>query len=359
MALASPVLWVMPEEAERHMSKRVGVLMGGWGEEREISMKTGEAVASALESCGYPVTRVFAGPGLDKALRAADIEVAYLALHGRMGEDGKVQGLLEVMEIPYTGAGVMASALAMNKPFAKKLFRQHNLATPWGYAVDRADASRALELHGDLGFPCVVKPACGGSSLGLSRVRDEASLPAAVQKACRFGGQALVERLVKGREVTVGLLDGKALGSCEIAFDAETFDFDSKYKGGSRYFLPPRMPATRLGNLEVMAESAYRALGCRGYARVDFISSENDNDVLLEVNTLPGMTQTSLLPKIAARAGLSFADLVERILQLATLDEVQVHESPGNDLVNNLVNNLVNDLPDVALPADLRRQGVG
>ena len=309
------------------MAKRVGVLMGGWGEEREISVKTGEAVAAALESKGHSVTRILAGPGLDKALRAADIEVAFLALHGRMGEDGKVQGLLEVLEIPYTGSGVMASALAMNKPVAKKLFRQHNLATPCGYVIDRGDADRALELHGDLGFPCVVKPALGGSSVGLSIVRDPESFPSAVANACRFGGQALVERFVKGKELTVGVLDGKALGSCEIAFASETFDYESKYKGGSKYHLPPRLPATRIQNIQAMAESAYRALGCRGYGRVDFICSETDNDVLLEVNTLPGMTQTSLLPKIAAKAGLAFADLVERILDLATLDEVQVQNA--------------------------------
>ncbi|MHB8878540.1 MAG: D-alanine--D-alanine ligase [Myxococcaceae bacterium] len=315
------------------MGKRVGVLMGGWGEEREISVKTGEAICAALEGRGHTVTRIFAGSGLDKALRASDIEVAFLALHGRMGEDGKVQGLLEVMELPYTGSGVLASALAMNKPFAKKLFRLHNLPTPLGYSASREQADSALEAHLDLGFPCVVKPACGGSSVGLKVVHRAHDLGAAVRTACRFGGEALVERLVKGRELTVGVLDGRVLGSCEIAHGGAAFDFERKYKGGSRYFLPPRLSATRVANVEALALAAYRALGCRGYGRVDLISSESDNDVILEVNTLPGMTPMSLLPKIARAAGLCFEDLVERILAGAALDDPSVRdESPAPPL---------------------------
>lgn len=305
-------------------TKRVAVLMGGWGEEREISVKTGEAVVAALEANGHEVTRIFAGPGLDKSLRAAEVDVAFLALHGRMGEDGKVQGLLEVLEIPYTGSGVLASSLAMAKPFAKKLFRLHNLPTPSGYGVRREELDSALELHGDLGFPVVVKPANGGSSVGLALVREEKALLPALREAVRFGGEALVERQILGREVTVGILGDSVLGTCEIAHAGETFDFQHKYRGGSRYHLPPRLSATRVKNIELLALSAYRALGCRGYGRVDLIASETDNDVVLEVNTLPGLTPVSLLPKIAHHSGLAFADLVERILDLATCDEVNV-----------------------------------
>lgn len=308
------------------MGKRVGVLMGGWGEEREISIKTGEAIVAALTARGHTVTRIFAGPGLDRALRAADIEVAFLALHGRMGEDGKVQGMLDVMEIPYTGSGVMASALAMNKPFAKKLFRLHNLPTASGYNVSAAALHDLEAMHGDTGFPVIVKPACGGSSVGLSAVRGLSELAPAIAKACRFGGEALVEKLVKGREVTVGILGDRVLGTCEISFQSDTFDFESKYKGGSRYHLPARLSAQRLTNVEMLALAAYRSLGCKGYARVDLISSEGDNDVLLEVNTLPGMTQMSLLPKIAKQAGISFEELCEAILDRASLDDTRVKE---------------------------------
>lgn len=302
--------------------------MGGWGEEREISLKTGEAVVAALESKGHTVTRIFAGPGLDRVLRSAALDVAFLALHGRMGEDGKVQGLLELLGLPYTGSGVLASALAMNKPFAKKLFRLHNLPTPQGYTVGRGDVGRVHELHGDLGYPCVVKPACGGSSVGLALVREPESLASAVATACRFGGEALVERQVRGREVTVGILDGEVLGSCEVATPRDGFDFDAKYKGGSRYFLPPRLSPTRTANVEALALAAFRVLGCRGYGRVDLICSEDENDVILEVNTLPGLTPTSLLPKIAAQRGLAFAELVEQILARATRDEVDVADAP-------------------------------
>jgi D-alanine-D-alanine ligase len=311
------------------MGKRVGVLMGGWGEERDISLKTGEAVVAALEAGGHTVTRVFAGPGLDRVLRSAELDVAFLALHGRMGEDGKVQGLLELLELPYTGSGVLASALAMNKPFAKKLFRLHNVPTPHGYTIGRGELAQALERHGDLGFPCVVKPACGGSSVGLALVREPEALAPAVAEACRYGGEALVERQVRGREVTVGILGGEVLGSCEIALPREGFDFDAKYKGGSRYFLPPRLSPTRLANVETLALAAWRALGCRGYGRVDLLCSEDENDVVLEVNTLPGMTPTSLLPKIAAQRGLTFGELVEGILARATRDEAGVAEPLG------------------------------
>ncbi|RKG80591.1 D-alanine--D-alanine ligase family protein [Corallococcus terminator] len=309
------------------MGKRVGVLMGGWGEEREISLKTGEAVVAALETLGHTVTRVFAGPGLDRALRSAELDVAFLALHGRMGEDGRVQGLLELLELPYTGSGVLASALAMDKPMAKKLFQLHNLATPRGYKVGRADVERALELHGDSGFPCVVKPAKGGSSVGLSVVHDAGALVPAVAQACRFGGEALVERFVQGQEVTVGILGDSVLGSCEVSFPREGFDYDAKYKGGAQYFLPPRLSDTRRVNVETLALAAYRALGCRGYGRVDVLCSDTENDVVLEVNTLPGFTPTSLLPKIAARAGLDFPELVQGVLDRATRDESHVADA--------------------------------
>ncbi|MCE9667411.1 D-alanine--D-alanine ligase [Myxococcus stipitatus] len=311
------------------MGKRVGVLMGGWGEEREISLKTGEAVVAALESRGHRVTRVFAGPGLDRALRAAELDVAFVALHGRMGEDGRVQGLLELLELPYTGSGVLASALAMNKPMAKKLFRLHNLPTPQGYRVGRDEAARVAELHGDLGFPCVVKPACGGSSVGLAVVREPGALVDAVAQACRYGGQALVERFVPGREVTVGILGDAVLGSCEIATPREGFDFDAKYKGGARCHLPPRLSATRVANVEALALAAWRALGCRGYGRVDLLCSDTENDVVLEVNTLPGFTPTSLLSRIAAHAGVDFPELVDRILALATRDEAGILDAPA------------------------------
>lgn len=308
---------------------RVGVLMGGWGEEREVSMKTGEAIAQALEAKGHQVARLFAGPGLDTTIRESAIDVAFLALHGRMGEDGRVQGLLEVMGIPYTGSGVLGSALAMNKGVAKKLFRQHNLATPTGYLLPSNKLGEVQALHADLGFPCVVKPASSGSSVGLTLVHTSAQLEPAIALACRFGGSALVERFVKGREVTIAVLDGVVLGSCEVSHDRSVFDTQAKYEGGAAYHLPPRISPTRLANLEKMALTAVRALECRGASRVDFIVPEVGNEVVLEVNTLPGMTPASLYPKIAKAAGLSFDDLIDRVLSGATLDGAQLQDSIG------------------------------
>ncbi len=302
------------------MSKRVGVLVGGWGEEREISLHTGAAVFSALSEAGYPAVRVDAGPDLAQALVGEGVEVAFLALHGRMGEDGCVQGLLEVLGIPYTGSGVLASALAMNKPFAKKLFALHNLQTPFGYTLRPDQLARQRELHGDLGFPCIVKPACGGSSVGVSIASSFEQLASAVRQASAYGGDVLVERHVRGQELTVGILEDRVIGNCEMVHGLPVFDYSRKYAGGTQYLLPARLSAARRANVEQMAKAAYEALGCRGYARVDLIASEHDNDHVLEVNTLPGLTQSSLLPKIAAHAGIPFPQLVERILSRAELD---------------------------------------
>ncbi|MBI5547230.1 MAG: D-alanine--D-alanine ligase [Deltaproteobacteria bacterium] len=310
--------------------RRVAVLMGGWGEEREVSMRTGEAVAKALSRRGHDVHRVLAGPGLDRSLRQLAVDAAFLALHGRMGEDGKVQGLLEVLGVPYTGSGVMASALAMSKPMAKKILRFHNIPTPASYTVTPRGLEQAEEIHGDMGFPAVVKPASSGSSCGLSVVREPAELVPAMREALRFGAEALVERFIRGREITVGVLGDRVLGSCEIVPPREVFDYQGKYQGGSRYHLPARVSPTRLCNLESLALAAHRALGCRGYSRIDLIASDEVNDFVLEVNTLPGMTHTSLLPKIAKAAGLSFDELVGAILENASVEDQRILE-PSRD----------------------------
>jgi|ERR1700687_422462 len=302
------------------MGRRVGVLVGGWGEEREISLHTGAAVLSALSEAGYSAVRVDAGQDLARVLVDKGVEVAFLALHGRMGEDGRVQGLLEVLGIPYTGSGVLASALAMNKPFAKKLFALHNLQTPFGYTLRPDQLARQRELHGDLGFPCIAKPACGGSSVGVSIASSFEQLAIAVHRASAYGGDVLVERYVRGQELTVGILEDRVLGNCEMVHGLPVFDYSRKYEGGTQYHLPAQLSAARQANVEQMAKAAYEALGCRGYGRVDLIASEHDNDHVLEVNTLPGLTQTSLLPKIAAHAGIPFPQLVERILSQAELD---------------------------------------
>ena len=305
----------------------VGVVMGGWGEfwggggeERDVSLRTGEAVAQALEERGTRVERITAGSSLDRDLRSARIDVAFLALHGRLGEDGTVQGLCELLGLPYTGSGVLASALAMDKPMAKKMLRFHNLPTPCSYVVGSEGVADLEARHGDMGFPCVVKPASSGSSFGLSLVTEVTQLAQAIQKAQEFGGRALVERFVPGREVTVAILEGEVLGSCHVGKPSEVFTTEAKYGSRPRSITAHQLSETRKTNVETLALGAYQALGCRGLARIDLISSDTDNDFLLEVNTLPGLTATSLAPKIAAARGWTFGELCERIVASASLD---------------------------------------
>jgi len=299
--------------------KRIGVLMGGWSAEREVSIMTGEAVVSALTDRGYDVVPLFVDRDIDQLLRQEPVDVAFLALHGSYGEDGCIQGLLEVMGIPYTGAGVTESALAMDKLKSKELFRLHNVSTPPYYVLEADDLDALHELHGYFGFPAFVKPRYQGSSVGCGRANDLAELRARCEDALAYG-PVLVERFIAGMEVAVGVLDGRALGAIEIVPGGGVYDYRAKYqKGGSSYHFPARLPRTRYACILRIAERAVRALGVPGAARVDLLISEGENEYALEVNTLPGMTPTSLLPKIAAGAGYDFASLCEAILARATL----------------------------------------
>ena len=300
--------------------KRIGVLLGGVSSEREISLKTGEAVLAALTARGYDAIGVPVTRDVARQVQDAAIDVAFLALHGKYGEDGCVQGVLELLGIPYTGSDVLASALAMNKVKAKEIFRLHNLPTPSYYVVRESDVARLDEIHGGFGMPVVVKPGSEGSSVGVSIVKDMVQLGPALHEALTFDAEVLVERYIHGMEVSVAVLDGKALGAVEIVASRGFYDYKAKYeKGVTEYFIPPRVSSTRYANLLTLAEKAHLALGCRGVSRVDLRVSDRGNEYLLEVNTLPGMTSTSLVPKIASAAGIGFDDLVERILLGAQL----------------------------------------
>jgi D-alanine-D-alanine ligase len=300
--------------------KRVGVLLGGLSAEREVSLQTGAACAEALERLGHVVVRVDVDGDVDRVLRQAKLDVAFLALHGKYGEDGCIQGLLELLGIPYTGSGVLASALAMDKRKSKEIFRLHNIATPPYYALGADDAARVATLHGSFGFPAVVKPRREGSSVGVSIVHEAAGLAAAVREALRYDDEVLVERFIRGKEICVGLLDGRVLGAIEVAPKREFYDYQAKYTPGqSEYHFPARLSPTRYRCVLALAEQANRALGCCGAARVDLLVTEGDNEYVLEVNSLPGMTPTSLLPKIAAGAGYGYDKLVEAILASARL----------------------------------------
>jgi D-alanine-D-alanine ligase len=300
--------------------KRVGILMGGLSAEREVSIASGEAIHAALSGRGYDAIRVFVDRDIDRVLRQDPIDVAFIALHGSYGEDGCIQGLLELLEIPYTGAGVAESALAMDKLKSKELFRLHNVPTPPYYAIDAPQLATLEEVHGSFGFPAFVKPRRQGSSIGAGPARDLIELRERCDDALRFDRMAIVERYVDGREVTVGILDGRALGAVEIVPKRPFYDYKAKYQAGqSEYHCPARLSATRYQNVLRIAERAARALGCSGAVRADLLVTEGENEYVLELNTLPGMTSTSLLPKIARGAGYDFADLCEAILQRASL----------------------------------------
>lgn len=304
-------------------NERVGVLMGGLSAEREVSLKTGQGVAAALEGRGVDVVPlVWApdGPSLDTLLREARVDAVFVALHGRGGEDGCVQGMLELLGIPYTGSGVLASALAMDKLKAKEMFRLHNVPTPPYYVATRADLDELEEVHASFGFPVIVKPRREGSSVGLAKASSLAELAVAIEAALAFDEHAVVERFVRATEVHVGVLDGRVLGAIEVVPRSGLYDYEAKYTPGmTEYVSPPRLPATRLRGVMNLAERAARALGCTGACRVDLLVTEGENEYVLEVNTLPGMTPTSLLPKIAAPAGLDYPALCEAILDGARL----------------------------------------
>ena len=302
------------------LSRKVGVLLGGLSSEREVSLRTGEAVIKALRERGHAVTPIYVDRDVDVALRQEQIDVAFICLHGRLGEDGCVQGLLELQGIPYTGSDVMASALAMHKGKAKELFRLHNLPTPAYYTLTANELDDLPGVHGDFGFPCVVKPIREGSSVGVAICQSLEELGPAVERALCFDDEVLVERFIAGKEVSVAIVDNRALGACEIAPRAGFYDYQNKYtKGATDYFVPPRLSPERYRGVLAQAVRAHMALGCAGATRVDMMVSDSGNEFILEVNTVPGLTPTSLLPKIADAAGISFGELCEQMLAGASL----------------------------------------
>jgi D-alanine-D-alanine ligase len=303
---------------EQMITRRIAVLMGGLSAEREVSLASGASVQRALVALGYDAVAIDMDRGLARALTDEKIDVAFICLHGRYGEDGAVQGLLEVMGIPYTGSGVLASALAMNKVFAKQVFETSGL-TVAPYRVARRGSQVVLA---GLGFsiPVVVKPSREGSSVGVSIVKREEDLPQAMETAFAYDEEILVEQFIKGREIQVGILDDRAIGAIEIVPKREFYDYEAKYtEGMAEHILPAPLPPDLYRQVLEAGEQAHRVLDCSGYSRVDFLVTENGECYLLEVNTLPGMTDLSLLPEIAQGAGIAFGELVERILLSASL----------------------------------------
>ena len=301
-------------------NSRIAVLMGGLSAEREVSLKTGQAVLKALLENGCDAVGVDVGHDLPGQLREAGADVAFICLHGRYGEDGTVQGLLEMMQIPYTGSGVMASSMAMDKVVTKQILLYHEISTP-GFLVYRAGEDRAAFLDCCRHFPLVVKPSREGSTIGISIVRDRSQLEAGLAAALRYDDHVLIEDFIQGDEVTVSVLNNRPLPIIKIVPKSGFYDYTSKYTAGqTEYLLPAPLEAVLYTRLQDVSVAACRALSCRGVARVDFMVREREF-FCLEVNTIPGMTATSLLPKAAAAAGISFNELVMQILSDAGLNK--------------------------------------
>jgi D-alanine-D-alanine ligase len=297
---------------------KIGVLMGGLSAEREVSLNTGKGVLAALLEKGHDAVGIDWTPELDLVASLRGVGKVWLALHGTYGEDGCVQGLLEILKIPYTGSGVLASALAMDKVLSKEVFLRRGVPTP-EYTVLGPEAD-PVAVTRPFGFPVVVKPSREGSTVGVTIVKGPGELAAAVELSRRCHGETMVEHFVPGRELSVGVLDGEVLGTVEIRTNAAFYDYEAKYKTATNeYLVPAPVPAGVDQSINAAALSAYRALGCTGHARVDVRLDPQDRPWVLEVNTLPGMTGTSLLPKIAKHRGMDYAALVDRILRLARL----------------------------------------
>jgi D-alanine-D-alanine ligase len=300
---------------------RIAVLLGGRSAEREVSLNSGAQVARALRERGHDVIEIDPiEPDFIAALQSSGADIAFIVLHGRFGEDGTMQGMLELIDMPYVGSGVLASALAMNKVMSKHIYAQAGLSTPSYVALRRGDVVDFDGLTGVLGPKTVVKPANEGSSVGMTIVHDPSGLPAAVELAFDHDPLVLVEKFEVGAEVTIGVIGNDepfALPTLEIVPVNEFYDYESKYTPGmSQHIIPARVNADACSECQRLAVGAHLALGCRGMSRSDTIVTPQGAVYLLETNTIPGMTSTSLLPDAAAAAGIEFPELCERLVGL-------------------------------------------
>ncbi len=311
--------------SHRFAGKRVAVVMGGLSAEREVSLNTGAGVLAALLERQWDAVAIdwTFGTSLAQLVERSGAQLVWNALHGTWGEDGAVQGLCSCLRIPCTGSGILASALAMDKVMSKRIFESNALPTPrWKLLphdgpADGSDALLALEAWP---LPCVIKPANEGSSVGVSIVEQRSELAPAVAAARKFHGPVIAEDYIAGTEVFVGILNGRVLGSVEVRPTTKFYDYEAKYKRtDTKYLVPPELPAAVIARTHEIALGAYNALGCSGHARPDLRITTAGEPFVLEVNTLPGMTATCLLPKIAKSIGMDYATLCEEILASATM----------------------------------------
>ncbi|MFA5088213.1 MAG: D-alanine--D-alanine ligase [Candidatus Omnitrophota bacterium] len=302
---------------------RIGVLMGGYSSEREISLKSGRAVSLALKEAGCSVKDIDIQTRNEAdildMIRKSEIDVAFIALHGCLGEDGKIQSILEKAGIPYTGSGVSANQLAIDKILTQETLRQRQIPIPAYRIIPQGQKVDFDTLLVDLkGLPVVVKPASEGSSIGVTIVSQINDLPPALARAFQYGQRILVEQYIRGRELTVGILGDEALPIVEIRPKNDFFDFSAKYQHGmTEYIVPAPIPEDVAGEIQTLALAAHRSLGCKDLSRVDVMLNEQMRPFFLEINTIPGFTSTSLLPMAARCKGIPFKELCLKLVELA------------------------------------------
>jgi len=301
---------------------KIGILMGGSSTEREISLESGKAVYENLKQLGLEVIAIDINTDSKdeniRLIKSHKIDCAFVALHGRFGEDGQVQEILDNLKIPYTGSGREASKLAMDKIASRKIFEFNGLPVPRYKILERISYNANLQFHNNLELPLVVKPATHGSSIGLSIIDKKKDLNKALDLAFRFDERVLIEKYIKGREMTVGILDDKALPVIEIVPKKRFFDYEAKYQPGmTDYIVPAKLEEEISKKIQSIALSAHNILGCFGFSRVDMILSEDNTPFVLEVNSIPGLTSNSLLPKAAKTIGIEFTQLCIKLIELA------------------------------------------
>lgn len=305
---------------------KIAVLMGGRSAEREVSLRTGKAVFEALQQKGFDAVTIDVDEYIVENLKKEKADMVFLALHGKYGEDGTIQGLLELMGIPYTGPGVLASAIAIDKIMTKKILVFSGIPTPGYIFINKQDIAENTEkaveqIKAELGLPMVVKAPTQGSSIGVAFVHREEEILPGLKLAMEYDEEVLIEKMIPGVEVTASVLgnrDPVALPLIEIVTTTGVYDYETKYTAGmSDHIIPPRLPSQVQQEIQRIALQTYQAVGCRGLSRVDFIVDKDFKPYVLEVNTIPGMTATSLFPDAARAAGLEFPDLVARIVELA------------------------------------------
>ncbi|WP_340018756.1 D-alanine--D-alanine ligase [Paenibacillus sp. FSL H3-0457] len=294
---------------------KVGVIMGGTSSERDISLLTGQEMIANLNKDKYEVVPIELNTKRDLIDKSAGIDVALLALHGKYGEDGTVQGTLESLGIPYTGCGVLASSVCMDKDMSKQLMQHAGVLTGEWLRVNHMEELSSIAVQ-QLTYPVVVKPNSGGSSIGTQVVKEASALPTAVEAALIWDDTVMIEQYIEGEEITCAILDGKMLPVISIRSNAEFFDYSSKYDDHGADEQVVQLPLDLHNRVEAAALACYQVLKCSVYARVDMMIREG-MPYVLEVNTLPGLTRNSLLPKSAAAAGISFAELLDTIIELS------------------------------------------